>query len=206
LQKRPTKFQRSTTQMWQIWFESLSTREDWMVWFNPCVSPFGRALLHCCRLFYKRELTICLERGTLNIWTPQGTRHTCTGWRRTTGCLKVHVNFRKRATNYRALLQKMTSKDKASFGSSPPCNTGTATIWRIPDVLRIFCKSTLHEYKRVLRQCDTHKLSHVIHIHAWRRTAHICNTVVAENRRLHRFRAHFSKRALQKMGKRPTKM
>jgi len=29
--------------------------------------------------------------------------------------------FCKRATSYRALLQKMTYKDKASYGSSPPC-------------------------------------------------------------------------------------
>ena len=43
-----------------------------------------------------------------------------TGWRRLIGCLKLQVIFHK-ATNYRALLQKMTYKDKASNGSSPPC-------------------------------------------------------------------------------------
>ena len=42
----------------------------------------------------------------------------------TIGCLKLQVSFRKRATNYRALLRKMTSKDKVSRGSSPPCSTG----------------------------------------------------------------------------------
>ena len=31
------------------------------------------------------------------------------------------ITFRKRATNYRALLRKMTYKDKASYESSPPC-------------------------------------------------------------------------------------
>ena len=40
---------------------------------------------------------------------------------KTKGCLKLQVFFRKRATNYRALLRKMTCKDKASYGSSPPC-------------------------------------------------------------------------------------
>jgi len=45
----------------------------------------------------------------------------CTGWRRPIGCLKLQVIFRKRATNYRALLRKITYKDKASYGSSPPC-------------------------------------------------------------------------------------
>ena len=34
----------------------------------------------------------------------------------------MQVIFRKRATNYRALLRKMTYKDKASCGSSPPCS------------------------------------------------------------------------------------
>jgi len=40
---------------------------------------------------------------------------------------KLQVIFRKRATNYRALLQKMTYKDKASYGSSPPCTRA----WRV---------------------------------------------------------------------------
>ena len=33
----------------------------------------------------------------------------------------MQVIFRKRATNYRALLQKMTYIDKVSYKSSPPC-------------------------------------------------------------------------------------
>ena len=44
-----------------------------------------------------------------------------TGWRRLIGCLKLHVIFRKRATNYRALLRKMTEEDQASCDSTPPC-------------------------------------------------------------------------------------
>ena len=40
-----------------------------------------------------------------------------TGRRRPVGCLKLQVIFRKRATNYRALLRKMKYKD----GSLPPC-------------------------------------------------------------------------------------
>ena len=44
-----------------------------------------------------------------------------TGWRRPIRCLKLQVIFRKRATNYRALLRKIMCKDKASYGSSPPC-------------------------------------------------------------------------------------
>ena len=34
---------------------------------------------------------------------------------------KLLVIFGKRAINYRALLRKMTCKDKASYGSSPSC-------------------------------------------------------------------------------------
>jgi len=36
------------------------------------------------------------------------------------GCLELHVIFRKRATNCRALLRKMTYKDRVSHGSSLP--------------------------------------------------------------------------------------
>jgi len=45
------------------------------------------------------------------------------GWRRCIGCLNLQVSFRERATNYRALLRKITCKDKASYASSPPCMT-----------------------------------------------------------------------------------
>ena len=46
----------------------------------------------------------------------------CTGWRRPIGCLKLQVIFHKRATNYKALLRKMTYKDKAYYDSTPPFN------------------------------------------------------------------------------------
>jgi len=56
-----------------------------------------------------------------------------TGWRRPIWCLKLQVIFHKRATNYRALLQKMTYKDKASYGSLPSCTSiSTRGIWLIP--------------------------------------------------------------------------
>jgi len=44
------------------------------------------------------------------------------GWRRPSGCLKLQVIFRKRATNYRALLRKMTCEDQASYDSTPLCS------------------------------------------------------------------------------------
>ena len=43
--------------------------------------------------------------------------------RRVIGCLKVQVMYRKRATNYGALLWKMTYRDEASYDSTPPCTT-----------------------------------------------------------------------------------
>ena len=43
-----------------------------------------------------------------------------TGWRRLMGCLNLHVIFRKRTTNYRALLRKMTCEDKAFYEFTPP--------------------------------------------------------------------------------------
>jgi len=42
-----------------------------------------------------------------------------TGWRNPTGCFKLYVSFRKRATNYKTLLRKMTYKYKASYVFRP---------------------------------------------------------------------------------------
>jgi len=68
-----------------------------------------------------------------------------TGWRRHIRCLKLQVIFRKRATNYRALLWKMTCEDKASYASLPP--------WSSKRVVWIFfykCScSCIHTYHRV---------------------------------------------------------
>jgi len=58
----------------------------------------------------------------------------CTGWRRLIGCLKFQVIFRKRATNYRALLRKMSCEDKASYGSSPPCTVLQLENLRTPRI------------------------------------------------------------------------
>jgi len=44
-----------------------------------------------------------------------------TGLRRLIGSPSWHFIFHKRATKYRALLRKMTCKDKGSYESSPPC-------------------------------------------------------------------------------------
>jgi len=45
----------------------------------------------------------------------------CYRWRRLIGSPKLQIIFHQRATKYRALLRKMTYKDKGSYESSPPC-------------------------------------------------------------------------------------
>jgi len=59
------------------------------------------------KIFIRKHKNMC--KGILNM-----------GWQRPIGCLKLQVIFCKRATNYGALLRKMTYKDKASYGSSLP--------------------------------------------------------------------------------------
>ena len=47
-------------------------------------------------------------------------RYSATGWRRCIGCCMLQVSFRKRATNYRALLQKITFQDRHFMGLHHP--------------------------------------------------------------------------------------
>ena len=65
-----------------------------------------------------------VQVGYMQVYTCVDVRiyiHKGTFWRRPVECIKMQVIFRKRAIMYRALLRKMTYKDKASYGSSPPC-------------------------------------------------------------------------------------
>ena len=62
-----------------------------------------------------------IHTGVLYVlWKIVG-MHMYAWWRRRIECLEWQVNFRKRATNYRALLRNMIYKDEASYGSSPLC-------------------------------------------------------------------------------------
>jgi len=63
------------------------------------------------------EMIIRIQNGMLL----QLSNRCLEGYRKTIRCLKLQVIFRKRATDYMALLRKMTYKDKTSYGSSPPC-------------------------------------------------------------------------------------
>jgi len=66
-----------------------------------------------------------------------------TGWRRPIGCLKLQVIFRKRATNYRALLRKATYKDKTSYDSRPPCKSKQTRLNSL-GVLSYICYSLIY--------------------------------------------------------------
>jgi len=69
-----------------------------------------------------------------------------TGWRRPTGCLKMQVIFHKRATNCMALSPKKPYKDKASYGSSPPCMQEARHICNvISDVTYEWARSQMNE-------------------------------------------------------------
>ena len=60
------------------------------------------------------------------------------GWQRLIGCLKLQVIFRKRATNYRALLRKITYEDKASCECSLPY-VSKALLRNIIYQNKVFC-------------------------------------------------------------------
>ena len=71
------------------------------------------------------------------------------GCRRLIGCLTLQVIFRKRATNYRALLREMTCKDKASYDSTPLC----ITHFRNTSLTTVSPKSLWH----ISRRCNPKK-------------------------------------------------
>jgi len=73
--------------------------------------------------------------------------HTHYDTRRCIGCFKLQVIFRKRATNCRALLRKMTYEDKASYGFSPPCTWESVSGCVFMDIYIL-----LHVYMLVLQQ------------------------------------------------------
>jgi len=73
--------------------------------------------------------------------------NTATGWQRCIGCLRLQISFRKRATSFWALLRKMTSKDKASYDSTPQGYRDSA---------RLFGESCWQKNWRVIRGKKLH--------------------------------------------------
>ena len=78
---------------------------------------------HFAQLFAKLE---AIARRSL---LPRFSEKRLTGWRSLIGCLLSQAIFRKRATNYRAVLRRMTYTHKASYGCSPPCTSFGFEIW-----------------------------------------------------------------------------
>jgi len=77
---------------------------------GTCTDLGVALLVHMCGMTHS---IICVIRST----------HLLTGWPRLIRCLKLQFIVRKRATHYRAVLQEMTYKDKASYDFTPPCST-----------------------------------------------------------------------------------
>ena len=85
--------------------------------------------------FPQKSPTICGSFAENDLHIKLQVSSSRTGWRRSIGCLNMQVISRKRATNCRALLRKMTHEDQASYESSPPStwstilNHCTADFW-----------------------------------------------------------------------------
>jgi len=91
-------------------------------YFPHISAPFIRMRWCMCCVILRHELVMCCARCcAMNHTKNMQLVRINTGWRRPIGCLKLQDIFHKRATNYRALLRKMTYKDKASYESLPPC-------------------------------------------------------------------------------------
>ena len=108
-----------------------------------------------------------------------------TKWRRPIGCLTLQVIFCKRATSFKALLRKMTCKDKASWGSSPPCTPTVATLysnwWYV-----ILCHTRIYIW--LIHTCDMAHLlvSHGMYYSSWwqmiLRDSFTCVAVICESK------------------------
>ena len=124
-----------------------SRRRDSRVWHDSFICVTWR--FHTCASetsCWTTELTFI--RVTLLVYTWDMTHsHVCnTGWRRLIGCLKLQVILCKRATDYRALLTKMTYKDKASYDSTPCCRVFETICW--------ITQLTLIRVTRLASMCD----------------------------------------------------
>ena len=86
--------------------------------FENCPTP-QLAATRCNTL--QRTSTHCSTLTHCN--TQHHTASHRTGRRRLIGCLKLHIIFCERATNYRALLRKMTNEDKLSLYANKHIDT-----------------------------------------------------------------------------------
>ena len=80
--------------------------------FTECCNIY--VLTECCNIFVLTEC--CNIYGFTGSFAKDCSYRVAKMHR-----MKLQVSFRKRATNYRPLLRKMTYNDKASYRSSPLC-------------------------------------------------------------------------------------
>ena len=111
----------------------------------------------------------CLETVNFSTRNCQLTRNClffecaclATGRRRCIGCLNFQVSFCKKATNYMALLRKLTNKDKALYGSSSPCTY-------IQESLNIAKKDLHRKSPTYIQKSPTNnQTSHELTIYTW---------------------------------------
>ena len=77
---------------------------------------------------YERECVSCTHSGRIVLICARACACACSGWQRLIGCLKLQVNFCKKANKCRALSREMTNTDKASYASLPPCMRMSAVL------------------------------------------------------------------------------
>jgi len=119
-----------------------------------------------------------------------------TGWWRPIGCLKLQVIFRKRVTNCRALLRKITYEQEAPSVTTPPCMC--MCTYKSNVCLYVESRHTSRHITHVSTCTHTHTHTHThmyarahaqTHIHT---PAHTCTLVYTHARiRTHKiFLAH----------------
>jgi len=113
---------------WVFRHSHLNVKMMWLYMWRDSTYTFKGIIAHF-------PLKSPIIRGSFaknDIWRNYITHIRRTGWRRLIGCLKLQVIFRKSASNYRALLRKMTYEDKASCDSTPLCIylTWLLYMWR----------------------------------------------------------------------------
>jgi len=125
---------------WQRCLESLGCRS--LFEKEPLIIFTPELRIQC--VLHRLGLSVCVEIDMCAMIHPWAVHLGClcrlvlsvcvkidTEWQRCLGYLKLQVFFRNRATNYRTLLRKMTSKDKVSYGSSPPCMCAMIHPWAV---------------------------------------------------------------------------
>ena len=115
------KMTKNTWALANLTYSKILRRHELCIWY--------KTLYYVTRLIYMRHHSFMRDMTNSDVmWViPMGhDSFLCDMthlymWRTPIGCLKLPVVSRKRVTNYRALLRKMTHKDKASYDSTPSC-------------------------------------------------------------------------------------